>query len=297
MKTQKNEQRRFNPLNDFLFYKVMGEKGDEPQLAGFLNAVLGPSGRKPIASLEILENNTFVANVLKGKSCTLDLSAVLEDGSRANIEVQLRDNRDMDRRSLFYWSKLYTRGARRGQHYGKLPDVIAVNIVGFDFPPKGGFHTRFRLLETSDPSIELTGAMEIHFVNMVRWRRLKGKDLAGNPLHRWAAWLDPKSPPELVEEVKRMDSAIAAAAGRQDFVLGDEKSLALYEMRQKVEWDRASELATAKEKGEQRGERRGRQEGRVEIARNALAKGYSLEQIHEITGLDLKTIARLKAGG
>jgi hypothetical protein len=30
---------RLNPLNDFLFLKVMGEKGDEVQLLAFINAV------------------------------------------------------------------------------------------------------------------------------------------------------------------------------------------------------------------------------------------------------------------
>ena len=32
---------RFNPLNDYLFLKVMGEKGNETQLLGFINALLG----------------------------------------------------------------------------------------------------------------------------------------------------------------------------------------------------------------------------------------------------------------
>jgi hypothetical protein len=31
---------RYNLLNDYLFLKVMGEKGDEVQLLAFLNAVL-----------------------------------------------------------------------------------------------------------------------------------------------------------------------------------------------------------------------------------------------------------------
>ena len=35
---------RLNPLNDLLFLKVMGEKGSEIQLLGFLNAVLGCTG-------------------------------------------------------------------------------------------------------------------------------------------------------------------------------------------------------------------------------------------------------------
>ena len=278
--------RRFNPLNDFLFYKTMGEKGDEPQLIGFLNAVLVPSGRKPIETLEIIEKKPFVKEILEGKSCTLDVRAVLSDGTKVNIEVQVRNKRNIDRRSLFYWSKLYTEDMKKGQNYRTLPDTIAINIVNYDFPNKGGVHTRFRLREVSDPSVELTSAMEIHFINMVKWKKLRGKDLAGNPLHRWLAWLDPKSPPELVEEVKNMDGTIAFADERQAFVMSDDEARELYEMRQKAEWDRQSEIEFAVEKGERRGKR--------QVARNALAEGFSVEQVHKITGLDLRAIAKLR---
>jgi hypothetical protein len=50
---------RLNPLNDYLFVKVMGEKGDEEQLLGFLNAVLRRTGKDHLVSVEILENKTF----------------------------------------------------------------------------------------------------------------------------------------------------------------------------------------------------------------------------------------------
>jgi len=70
---------RLNPLNDYLFYKVMGEKGDEKQLLGFLNAVLVSdkehSRKEPIKSVEILENKAFVADIISGKSCILDWKA------------------------------------------------------------------------------------------------------------------------------------------------------------------------------------------------------------------------------
>ena len=97
MKTNENTgpQQRPNPLNDFLFYKTMGEKGDEPQLIGFLNAVLGPSGRKPVETVEILDKKIYVRDLLLGKSCSLDVRAVLSDGTRVNIEVQVRDKRNM----------------------------------------------------------------------------------------------------------------------------------------------------------------------------------------------------------
>jgi len=302
MREQKTNKplRRFNPLNDFLFYKTMGEKGDEPQLAGFLNAVLVPSGRKPIETLEIIEKKPFIKEMLEGKSCILDVRAILSDETKVNIEVQLRDKRNMDRRSLFYWSKLYAGDMKEGQDYRELPDTITVNIVDYDFPHKGGAHTRFRLREASDPSLELTPAMEIHFINMVKWRKQGDKDLAGNPLHRWLVWLDPQSPPDLVEEVRNMDGAIAFADGRQAFVLRDEAALELYEMRQKAERDYRSEMAFARESGHAEGRLEGLEEGMEQgmknVARNALAEGFSAEQVHKITGLDMAIIAGLRTG-
>jgi hypothetical protein len=55
---------RLNPLNDYMFLKVMGEKGDEEQLCAFLNAVLGRKGKDAIESVEIIENKTVTAEVI-----------------------------------------------------------------------------------------------------------------------------------------------------------------------------------------------------------------------------------------
>jgi predicted transposase/invertase (TIGR01784 family) len=290
---------RLNPLNDYLFFKVMGEKGDEPQLLGFLNAVLGRSGKELIESVEIMENTSFEKDVIDGKSCILDVLAVLQDGTKVNIEVQLSNERNMERRSLFYWSKVYYQSLNEGQNYRELPNVIAVNIVGYDFPHGGGVHTRFSLREDSDPSLVLSPALEIHFVNMVQWRKLREKDIASNPLHRWLAWFDEESPPELVAEVASMDSAIQAASERQDFITltQDDAAWRTYWSRRGAEHDRISNLDGARREGEEIGRQEGQQIGEekkaIEIARNALTKGLSIEVIHDITGLDMETIQGL----
>jgi len=98
-----------------------------------------------------------------------------------------------------------------------------------------------------------------------------------------------------------MDSAIAYAARRQSFVMQDDAARELYEMRQKAERDRRSELEFALEKGFLQGEevglRKGEQKGEkrnaLQNARNALAKGLSHQLVHEITGVDMETIAGL----
>ena len=55
---------RFNPLNDFLFLKVMGEKGSEEQLLAFINAVLRRAGDKRLESVEILEDRAIAPDIL-----------------------------------------------------------------------------------------------------------------------------------------------------------------------------------------------------------------------------------------
>jgi predicted transposase/invertase (TIGR01784 family) len=102
-----------------------------------------------------------------------------------------------------------------------------------------------------------------------------------DPLNRWLAWFDKESPAELIAEVASMDSAIMAANERQHFIILDEDEYDEYWMQRKVEHDRISGLNGARE------------EKAIEIARNLLAKGSSIEFVHETTGLDIETIQGL----
>ncbi|GHV72133.1 hypothetical protein AGMMS49928_27950 [Spirochaetia bacterium] len=282
---------RLDPLNDYLFLKVMGEKGDEEQLLGFLNAVLksplrgGGAGKDRLVSVEILENKTFTAEVIGDKSSILDLRAVLEDGSRVNIEVQLRNLGNMDRRSLFYWSREYTKSLEAGQDYEELPNVAAINIVNFDFLPSEDFHTTFHLWEDRDKGLLLTDALEIHFLEMPKFKALKKKDIKNNELHRWLAWLDRDSPRELVEEVVKMDNAIGKAEERAAYVSSDKEALRAYEMRQMA----LSDWTTANN----RARREGMREGVIDVAQKLKAMGISISQIAQGTGLTEDQIRKL----
>jgi predicted transposase YdaD len=82
-----------------------------------------------------------------------------------------------------------------------------------------------------------------------------------------------------------MDSAIMAANERQYFVIQDEEARRAYWSIRGAEHDRISGLNGARMEGEQK--------KAIEIARNALAKGSSIEFVHDITGLDKETIASL----
>ena len=316
---QKFTQSRLDPLNDYLFYKIMGEKGSEIQLLGFLNAVLEKSGKGPFQAVEILEDKSFSADAVGDKSITFDVRAVLLNGVKVNIEVQLRNNHNMDKRSLYYWSKEYSSSLKAGQDYNELPSVIAINIVNFDYPKVKKlnsvkqYHTYFHLREARHRDLILTDALEIHYLNMVQFRK-HGRDKAlHDPLCRWLAWFDKNSPPELLTEVLKMDNAIQEADERMVYITGDQDAIRAYERRFKALCDHTWHMNYAIEEGEKRGLKKGHKQGlkqglvegkakgriegkaesAIEIARKLKDRNLSPAEIAEITGLALETIEQL----
>jgi predicted transposase/invertase (TIGR01784 family) len=267
--------------------------GDEVQLLGFLNAVLGKTGEDCFTAVEIIENKFLTPKLIGDKSSVLDVRAVLQGKTRVNIEVQVRNEYNMDRRSLFYWSREYSESLGKGQDYRELPDVIAINIVNFNYPPVRNSHTRFHLREDLDHDLVLTDALEIHFLNMVQYRKQRKKILLDDPLNRWLVWLDVGSPPELIEEVVKMDSAIQAANERMVYVTDDKEAIRFYERRQIDLSYFNNQLNYAREEGEARGHAEGREEGILEIARKMKELGEPVEKIQTITSLPPETIEKL----
>jgi len=280
---------RFNPLNDYLFLKLMGEEGDEEQCLAFLNAVLGSKSKQPVKLIKILENKTFTAEVIGEKSSILDVRAETDNGERINIEVQLKDLHNMEKRTLMHWGREFTKGISAGEDYKDLPKVITINIVNFDNIKLDDFHTCFHLWEDDHRDYLLTDVLEIHFINMVKFRKLKTGDVENNLLERWLTFLDVNTPEETLREVIQMDSAINKANERLNFVTQDKEFLRNYHLRQMAMSDWTTGINTATEKGIAEGA----MQKQIEIAKNLLGEGLSMELIHKTTGLDMETIQSL----
>ena len=197
---------RFNPLNDYLFLKVMGEKGGETQLLGFINAALRLTGADLLPSVEIIENKVLSAEFLGGKTGILDVRAKLPDGTKINIEAQLKHYKGFDRRIMFYEDQVYIEDQKEGDRYRDFPKVIILVIVDFNFLPERRYRANFHMRDEDDPTLIFTDSQNIRCFDMTKWRKLDKIEI-DDPLHRWLAWFDKNSPPELIEEIITMDDA------------------------------------------------------------------------------------------
>lgn len=273
-------------MNDFIFGKTFGEKGDEEQLLSLLNAILAKTKHKKLVKIEIVEHRTFTAEVVGDKTSILDIRAVAEDGTRINIEVQLRDYGNMDRRSLFYWSREFANGLDKGGDYSQLANVIAINIVNFEAVSVDDFHTVFHLWEDTYKDCLLTDALEIHFIDVKKFNALPEKDIKNNSLHRWLTFFDQNISDDTLKELMDMDAAIYKANEKMTFLANDKEVLRLYNMREIAQIDYNSGMKKAKDEG--------KTERNIEIARNMVADGEPIEKIMRYTGLTKESVENLK---
>lgn len=92
-----------------------------------------------------------------------------------NIEMQMVNQSNIDKRMLFYWSKIYTSSIQKGENYNALKRTIAILIANFQIKnlqniSKG--HTIWQLREKDFPEIILTDTCEIHIIELPKLMKL-----------------------------------------------------------------------------------------------------------------------------
>lgn len=93
------------------------------------------------------------------------------------------------------------------------------------------------------------------------------------------------------------DPVIARAVKVLDLLSSDPETVRLYELREKAIWDEVSRINSARADGLAEGLDKGRAEGRIEgqsqIVRAMAAKGFSVEEIANMTNLSADEVERL----
>jgi len=125
----------------------------------------------------------------------------------------------------------------------------------------------------------------------------KGNIDLNNPKDRLMILLDVKSPDNLIKKVIEMDSFAKNVYNKAERLLQDRDGYLAYIKADQAERDKKAQIRYGEEKGEKRGEKKGRKEGKkeekVEIAIKLKNKGYSFEEISDITDLTIDFIEKI----
>ena len=188
------KQGRMLPLsNDMVFKKVFASPGSEGILKDFLGAVLDTEIKKVK-----IENPEIMPNIYDEKASILDLKVTINDGTICDVEMQVKNEHNIDKRNLEYASDLIQQQLDKGQSYLELKKVIVINILKFNFYKRNSYHNvaHMKFEEAKENEyVDMgyikedeiaTEDIEIHFIELPKFRK-KNPDVAGK-LEQWL-WL------------------------------------------------------------------------------------------------------------
>ncbi len=273
------------PTSDLFTAVLWSAPKNEPLLRDFINAVLEDIGMPPITKATV-KNRYNIKEFAADKEIILDVRVEDESKRKFDIEVQVASHSAFPNRVLHYWSDLYSSQLRIGGDYTELRPVTSIVITEFTiFPRLKNVHNVFQLTAMEDPSFVLTNDLQIHFLRLSDL--LKGRWEALEKLHRKLRhWVNffvfgaTKTEEEMSQLVEN-DSIIREAYQElQRFSLNPEMR-EKERQRQRFLIDQCLAIGAA------------RKDRAVEIARNMKAKGFSVADISDITGLSAAEIAGL----
>lgn len=217
-----------------------------------------------------------------GKLVRLDLSVRLrkQDGTETLINVELQVNRQsyFKKRTLFYWSKLYTSELHSGESYSRLKRTICINILDFNITDKQNYHTEI-IAADKETGEQFTDLMIIHFFEL----RKVTKELDVND--RKAMWMH-LIKADTEEELNMIKNTNIPAMEQAVQVIFDMSAdTALRErarLREKALFDEVSAMEGAREEGKAEGIEMGKAEERVIIIEKMRKSGMTEEQIKAI---------------
>jgi hypothetical protein len=301
---------RISPKVDIAFKKIFGVEENKDLLISLINSIVGEEDQ--VADVTLL--NPYNPKSFKtDKLSILDIKAQGVDGKRFNIEIQISDEADYDKRALYYWAKLYTEQLKSSQGYDKLSKAIGIHILNFtSIPETKNYHNVFHIKEKSNNLIYFKD-LELHTIELNKFTSDTSEELSDlvskikTSLDVWSAFLtrnDLLKADNLPKELD--DNNLKKALEVLNVMNFSSEERELYDDHLKWLMIEANTLKKAENKareegigiGEAIGIKKGREEGREEgieqVAISMLKQKLDNSLIKSVTGFSQETIDKLK---
>ena len=244
------------PTNDYVFKRIFGQVGNESITKSFINSILDTK----IQSVNLEGNTILEKDLLDEKVGILDIKAKLDNEILCNIEMQVLNHKDIDKRIMFYWSKLYLSNIKTGQNYNSLKKTISIVIANFEMEnlneiPKG--HTEWKIREKNFSKIVVTNVFELHIIELPKIKRLLKRIKLVEEEKELAKWIKFLTNPEELGELDMCENEELKKAKEEfDSMQNDEYEQRMAELRMKHIMDTKAIEEYGYDKGVKEGEKK-----------------------------------------
>ncbi len=290
-----------NPRVDLAFKKIFGVEENKDLLISLINSIV--SEEDQVIEVTLL-NPYNLASFKTDKLSILDVKAKGTDGKRFNIEIQITDEADYDKRALYYWAKLYSEQLAAGDDYAKLSKAIGIHILNFTSisdAPK--YHNVFHITE-KESGFSYFKDLELHTIELKKFDGLADANLADmvemvkTALDMWVAFLmrhdlldkdhlpNTLSSPELQKALNVLD--VMSFSSEERYAYEDRLKWLRIEtntLNKRFNDGKAEGLVEGKAEGLVEGEARGIEKGLREAAKKLLSIGKDRKDVALLLGL------------
>lgn len=286
--------------NDYVFKRLFGRKGNEDITIDLLNSILSDK----IVEISLDENPILEKDIKDDKIGILDIKATINKDVSTDIEMQVVEKSDIEKRLLFYWSKLYIKGIESGEDYSVLNKTICILIVAYELDnleELKNYHTEWKIIETKYRKTVLTPVFEIHIINLRKLEILKNEEISiispkDKKLLEWCKFIKNSN-----KKYEGENEMIKKAQKELDKMKQDTREQMLAELRLKYILDQNATEKYGFNRGFKEGISRGIEQGieqgsknkSHQIAKKMLKNGVKINEIKEYTGLSEKEIESL----
>ena len=299
---EKTLNRKSAPLlDDYIFKRTFTR--DDPN--GILRDLLESILKIKIRNVLVL-NSEIPKDLLDEKASRLDIRAEIDNERIINIEMQVKYQSDIEKRSTLYMSKNISTQIKIAEKYGLLKPSIVINILNFNRYRRNSYHSvaHMKFEKTSkeeyvdlgyNPEEETaTDVLEMHFIELPKF--IKKNPEAKTKLEQWL-WLIAGREDKI--KMSKLDNPeVKKAMKLVEEVLSDPVEREILDAREMARLNYNSEMDYMREKGlnegrKKRDRRTDEKNGQKEIAKKLKDKGMKIQEIIEITELSEVEINRL----
>ena len=251
---------------------------------GLLNSIL----KEKVSSIELNCNTILERDVFDDKLGILDIRAKINNNMDCNIEMQVVDQNNIEKRILFYLSKMYSSNIKKSKNYNEMNKCISILFTDFEIKNFKNIHkyiTKWNLREEKYVNIVLTDAIEIYIIELPKINKYK----ENTKLDIWVKFISDSGDVDM----DKADEPIKKAKEILEEISEDEYERYLADLRLKHILDQKNIEETGFERGLEKGIKEEKERSKREIAKKLKREKVDVEIIIKVTELTKEEIEKL----
>lgn len=252
-------------------------------LISFLNALLPLPNGEPILEIEYL-NNELLPDIPQLKNTIVDIRCIDSRGRQFLVEMQLLWTDSFESRILYNACKTFSQQISKGNQYDMLAPVYSLNIINqpYSLQSEVWYH-HYRLSHQ---------ALSGHFIEGIQFILVELPNFIPATVGEQkltVLWL------RFLKEIKNRTTMIPDALMEVPEIVEAVEALkeTSYSTKELEQYEKYWDIVRTQKAFVQDAMKKGKLEEKLVIGLNLKTRGFSPDEIHQITGLSLEEISLL----